>query len=110
MHMYEQYVFVQYYNFIPEEAVPSDGVDKKLNCIRLKLDQQVKSEHEREQRKVFALCPVDSICGPVQVISSYSLFHFIYDTLPYKKAPIDHLNSPTEWENEIFYVNRFFHN
>lgn len=47
IHINENYVFVQYYDVVPEEAVPVDGVDEKLICIRFKWDQHEESEHER---------------------------------------------------------------
>lgn len=109
-HIDEKYMFVQYYNTVPEKDVSVDGVDGKFKCIRLKWERSGEAYHDWEQGKVFDLWPLDSVRGRAHVISSNSLVHLLHDTVPYKKTPRENLKYTTDWQNEIFYVNRFFHN
>lgn len=86
MHIDEQYVFVQYCDFIPEEAVLVDGVDDELKCIWLKWYGRGEAENERKQVTVFALCPLHSVRVRVDFIRSNLLVHLLHDTIPYEKA------------------------
>lgn len=104
----EQFVFVQYYDVIDRTGVPQDGVDEKLNCIRLKWDRHGTEEDGKEQGKVFALCPIDSIRGRVHIVISNALVELLHETVPYKKALKDHLHKLIDWQGEVFYVNRFY--
>ena len=104
----EQFVFVQYYDVIDGTGVPQDGVDEKLNCIRLKWDRHGSEEDGKEVGKVFALCPLDSIRGRVHIVRSNALVELLHDTVPYKKALEEHLQKLTNWQGEMFYVNRFY--
>lgn len=78
--------------------------------MRLKWEWDGKAEQEREQGKLFDLCPLDNVRGGVNVIESNTLVHLLHDTVPNKKALHDHLKSPIEWKNGIFYAIRFFRN
>ena len=106
----ETYVFVQYYDVVSKEAVPPDGVDETLDCIRLKWDRHGGSEGDKAEGKVFALCPLDCLRGRVHVIRSNALVHILHDTVPYKKNLMTHLNAVRYWQGEMFYINRFYRN
>lgn len=42
-----QYLSVKYYDFLPDDAVPADGVDEKMKCVWFKWDRDGEAEHER---------------------------------------------------------------
>ena len=93
----EQFAFVQYYDVMNGTGVPEEGVDEKLNCIRLKWDRHGSQEDGKEEGKVFALSPIDSIRGRVHVVRSNALLELLHDTVPYKKALKEHLHKLTDW-------------
>lgn len=49
----EQYVFVQYYDVVPEEAVTADRFDEKMKFIWLNSKQYGEAYAERKQGEVF---------------------------------------------------------
>lgn len=63
---------------------------------------------------VFDLCSLYKVRGRVHVIRSNALVnalvHLMHETVPCQNAMSDHLKSPKEWKNEIFYDKRFFRN
>lgn len=95
----ENFVFVQYYEIIGQEAVRKGGVDEKLNCIKFKSDRRGGDEDGRAKGKVYAVCTLDSVRGRVYVVLSIYLVHLLHDTVTYKHALREHLGISVEWQS-----------
>ena len=103
------YAFVQYYDVVKDTEVPIDKVDKRLNCIRLKWARaHPEIEKAFDSGKEYALCPIESILGIVQLVRSHWIVSGLKDENIYKKSITQNLGPLHRWEGEMFYVNRFF--
>ncbi len=103
------YAFVQYYDVIPESELPLDGIERRLNCIRLKwtrTHQQV--DRDIDSGKEYGLCPLESLLGMVHVVPTAEITNALGVTNKYKKQTLKCCGPTNRWEGELFYVNRFF--
>lgn len=63
--------FLQYFEIVRNWILDVDSFDKNLNCVRLEWSR-TGSEKDSLSEKCFLLCPVDSICGSVQLLRAYN--------------------------------------
>ena len=99
---------MQCYEVTGEDAGGKDNVDKTLDCIRLKWDRHGEESEGREVGKVYALCPLDSVRGRVHVLRCNAMIDLLHDNEPYRAAMIEHIRGSSDWQQDIFYVNRFY--
>ena len=101
----EQWAFVQFFDVTPLK----DEVDKSLGCIRLVWargdddttecrEESVRNSTKEKERKWFALLPVSTIRGVVQVVrGDYGI----------DRRCLGVNMEDVSWEKQHFYVNRF---
>lgn len=78
-----QTVNIVFYLFMTSLYLWKDGVDEKLNFIRLKWDHHGGNEACREDGEVYYLCPLDRVGVRVHVLSSNALVHLLHDTVSF---------------------------
>ena len=108
MTMSEELVLVQCYDVIGDACVPKDNVDKTLDCIRLKWERHGEESEGREAGKVYALCPLDSVRDRVHVLRCNAMIDLLHDNVPYRGAMLEEIRGSSDWQEDIFYVNRFY--
>lgn len=102
-----EYVFLQYYDIVSNQELPIDAVDKNLGCIRLIWDRHGGVSETMGPGKMYALSPLDSIRGRVNVVRATELVSILNSLVSYKKKLVDLVGERGTWESELFYVNRF---
>lgn len=54
------------------------------------------------------MCALDTARGRVHIVRASAMVELPHESFLYKVAALDHLRTSTEWQNDLFCVNRFF--
>ena len=104
----QELIFLQYYDVLSNEALKVDGIDKSLNCIRLRWQRTEGDFGKSTSGKQYGLSPIDSIRGMVHVVSADMAISKLATSVNRRKE-YDRLRcDEDEWPSNIYYVNRFY--
>lgn len=86
--MDEKYVFGPYYHKFWEEAVAKDDETTNMILYVWNVKGMEKKNKQRENSKVYELCPLDSLYGLVIVAQLNPLVQLRHLNLTYKETPV----------------------
>lgn len=99
---------MQYHDLPGAGDVPTDGVGKLLDYIRLKWQRHGEDNEVHAKGKVFALCPLDIIRGRIHIAQANALLDMIHGKVLEKAAEEPDTGQDAELQSDKDKVNRFF--
>ncbi len=104
------YVFVQYYDVAGNDDIEIDEVEKELGCIRLKWSREHEEQNDGLDRgKVYGLCPIESLLGPVQVVPGAETIRLLdKEKVSFRRKVEERCGPIDRWEGEYYYVNNYY--
>ena len=104
----QELVFVEYYDVLSNKDIKLDGIDKTLNCIRVRWQRSEGELGKSSSGKQYGLSPVDSIRGIVHVVPEDMAIPKLSLSVSRRKEYEMLRCGEDGWESRIYYVNRFY--